>query len=106
MPPDDPRIDKKLFMMRKSEKLITKLFSDYIAKFVYNARNYLFGIYLLLVIFNTWNIFAHLEPSSRNMEVLKSSNGLRRFNDWSKYELWDDGRVGSQFNFGIVPRLI
>ena len=56
--------------------------------------------------FNMYNILAHLEPSSRNMEVLKQSNGLRKFNDWTKYDLWDDGKMLTQFNFGILPYLI
>ena len=75
-------------MIQKSKKLITKIFEDYIAKFVYMWRYLLFTLFIILIIFNLWYTLANLAPSSRDMEVLKQSNGLRKFNDWSKYDLW------------------
>ena len=90
-------------MQNQSKKLLTKLFKDYVAKYVFKARYYILFIYIVLLGFNSWNIFANLEQSSRNMEVLKQSNGLRKFNDWTKYELWQNGKILGQFNFGIQP---
>ena len=88
LPEGDPRINKKLFVQKKSKKLITKLFNEFVAKYVFKFRYYILLIFVVCLGFNSWNIFANLEQSSRNMEVLKQSNGLRKFNDWTNYELW------------------
>lgn len=64
---DDPRLNKKLFIPKKSTSFLKTLFQDYIGKIVFKLRLFLFLFFLTLIGYNIWNMAFNLKASNRDM---------------------------------------